>query len=813
LILADIILPLAVDGAYTYRLPETCEVNPQTGMRVLVPFGKKKIFTGIITRIYSQSVSDSVIEYKEIFCFLEPYPIVTSIQLRLWTWISSYYMCSIGEVMKAALPSALKLESETRVRRNPDFIAEKALTRLPAAIYDLLSETKPLSLSEIAKRLDVRSALPAVNALLEMGAVYIEENVADKYVARTKHFILLGNLPAMEEMNEGKILPPKQRHLLQFFLSLEKEKVERTELLHQSGTSLAVLKGLVQKGFLLDIEEAVDRLNSNAQPTRIAFPLNEEQQRAVSEIRACWQTTPTVLLHGVTSSGKTEVYIHLIQEQIRQGKQVLYLVPEIALTTQLTDRLQQVFGSRLGVYHSRFSDRERVEIYRDVLLSDKYNVIIGVRSSLFLPFRNLGLIIVDEEHDASYKQQDPAPRYHARAVAVMSASFFQAKTLLGTATPAIETYHNALSGKYGLVEMKTRYAGVSLPSIHLLDLRKEYKKKRMQGHFSDILVFRIREQLAKGKQVILFQNRRGYNSYLECPECGYVPKCVNCDISLTEHRSAAGLPARLVCHYCGYSIPVPSVCPHCGQGKMSDRGFGTEMLEEEAKALFPEARIARMDTDTTRTKSGHEKLISRFADHEIDILIGTQMVTKGLHFNDVSLVAVMKADAILNQPDFRAYERGFQMLEQVSGRAGRSGEMGHVILQTSDYDNPVFTYLQQHNYEAMYVDQIQQREQFHYPPFHRIISIAIRHRESSRLETASRSLHERLSRIFGHRCSDVIVPVVSRVQNLYVRQIVLKIESTASYGKAKEMLVAEIREVLSLPSCKGAIITSDVDPV
>lgn len=808
MLLIDIILPLAVDGAYTYRLPDTCNVNPQIGMRVLVPLGKKKIYTGIIYRIHSDAPAAADIEYKEILCFLEDYPLVTPNQLRLWEWIAAYYMCSLGEVMKAALPSALKLESETRVLKNPDFVAAEALPRLPGAILDLLQDGRPMDLADIAKALDIRSALPAINALLDMGAVQIEENVAGKYTPKMRHVVSLLNCPPTDGPEAVK-LSPKQQHLLQVFLSMETEKVDRTELLTLSGESKAVLDALVKKGILLDEKEETSRLKPQAEATRMAFPLNDEQQRAFLEIKQRWEQTPTVLLHGVTSSGKTEVYIHLIQDAICRGQKVLYLVPEIALTTQLTDRLSRVFGDRLGVYHSKFSDQERVEIYRNVLFGDRYDVVIGVRSSLFLPFSRLGLIIMDEEHDASYKQQDPAPRYHARSAAIMLASFFGAKTLLGTATPAVETYYNALQGKFGLVEMKQRYAGLALPAIHLLDLKKQYKRKEMDGHFSDPLVFRMREQLEAGKQIIVFQNRRGYNSYLECPDCGCVPKCVNCDVSLTEHRHNG----TLVCHYCGYTIFAPKQCPDCGRGPLQDRGFGTEMIEDELHRIFPDARVARMDLDTTRTKNGHQQIINAFANHEVDILIGTQMVTKGLHFNDVSLVAVLKADALLNQPDFRAYERAYQMLEQVSGRAGRAGTEGHVIIQTSDFDNPLFSYLQLHDYEQMYADQIQQRQLFRYPPFHRLISLTVRHREVSRLDTAARSLQERLRYVFGNRCSEVIVPVVSRVQNLFVRQLMLKIEAGASMQKAEEMLRNEIRYVQSLPQCKGVSIVPDVDPM
>lgn len=669
----DVILPLAVEGSFTYLLPASeKEPEVQVGQRVVVPLGKKKEVMGVVETVREAREDEEVGVLREVLRFPEEGPLVTAEQMQLWQWIARYYMCSLGEVMRAALPNSLRQEKESRRRKTPDGIGEK----------------------------------------------------------------------------------------------------------------------------------------------QTANALNEEQTRAVEEIYQAWEKTPTVLLFGVTSSGKTEVYIHLAEETIRKGKKVLYLVPEIALTTQLTDRLRRVFGERLGVYHSRFTDRERETIYKNVLAGDRYDVVLGVRSSLFLPFRDLGLIIVDEEHDTSYKQQDPAPRYHARTVALMLGSIWSARTLLGTATPSVETYYNALQGKYGLVEMKRRYAGLALPAIHLLDLQRAYKQKKMEGHLSLPLVVHMREQLEASKQVLLFQNRRGYNSFIECPECGYVPKCVNCDISLTEHKPVAeGLPSRLVCHYCGYSIPAPSVCPECGKGEPVDRGFGTEKIEEEAKTLFPEARIARMDTDTTHAKDAHEKLIRRFADHEIDILVGTQMITKGLHFKDVSLVAVLKADAMLNQPDFRAQERAYQMLEQVSGRAGRAGTEGHVILQTSDIDNPLFKHLQRHDYEAMYAEQIEERKSFRYPPFYRIIGMTLRHREQSRLEAASRTLHDRLKQVFGTRCSEVIVPAVGRVQNLYIRQLTLKIEASASYAKAKEMLEAELRYVKGLGPCKGTLITLDVDPM
>lgn len=724
---------------YTYRLPADCSVNPQLGLRVLVPLGQKKIYTGIIARVYSAPTETGTpaFEYKEVFCFLEDYPLVTPSQIRFWQWLASYYMCTQGEVMRAALPAALKPESETRITLNMDFEAAGQLPKLQQRILDLLLDGKPKSIDEIGKKLDVRTLLPSVNALLDLNAISIEE----------------------------KVHVPKRKK--------KKDPI------------------------------------AEAQPAEGAHPLNEQQQRALAEVHAAFENHATTLLYGVTSSGKTEVYIHLIQEAIDRGEQVLYLVPEIALTTQLTERLRRVFGNRLGVYHSRLTDRERVDLYKKVLQQQEVDVIIGVRSALFLPFQQLGLVIVDEEHDASYKQQDPAPRYHARSAAIILANLFGAKTLLGTATPAIETYHNALTGKFGLVRMTERYKGLSLPEINVIDLQEKYRHKEMTGHFSDPLHDAMHSELENGKQVILFQNRRGYSNYVECKQCAYIPKCVNCDVSLTEHRFSH----TLVCHYCGYTIPIPNVCPACQEvGTMADRGFGTEKIEEEVQQQFPAARVARMDQDTTRNKNSHQKLIESFAAHQVDVLIGTQMVTKGLHFNDVKLVAVLRADAMLHQPDFRATERAYQMLEQVAGRAGRNEAGGRVILQTTDPTHPIFTWLQHHDYEAVYTDQIQEREAFHYPPFYRLITLTLKHREMSRLEAAARTLHDRLVMIFGSRCSGIIIPNIAKIQNQYARQIVLRIEATANFAKAKELLAAELAYVPTIPACKGTAIVPDVDP-
>lgn len=537
--------------------------------------------------------------------------------------------------------------------------------------------------------------------------------------------------------------------------------------------------------------------------------LNAPQQLALQQIRGQWLGHEVVLLHGVTSSGKTEIYTHLIDEMLRAGKNVLYLVPEIALTTQLTSRLAAHFGGQLVVYHSRITDAQRMEIYRSLTLPNgQPSLLLGARSAVFLPLSNLGLVIIDEEHEPSYKQQDPAPRYHARSVAIMAAHTEHAKVLLGTATPAVETYYNALQGKYGLVTLSERYQGLALPAIHLINLQQQYRRKEMYDHFSDPLVDKIREELAKHKQVILFQNRRGYAPFVQCTHCGQPPRCPNCDVSLTVHLT----PRQLVCHYCGYTTPLPSTCPDCG-GEMKMHGFGTERIEEEAAKLFPQARVARMDLDTTRRKDDYQHIIDSFARHEVDILIGTQMVTKGLHFDDVSLVAVLNADQMVAQPDFRSAERAFQLLEQVAGRAGRKGTEGQVYIQTFDPENAVYRQVQQHDYLSLYHHEIKERKDFKYPPFHRLIEVTVRHSDSAKTEAAAYVLQQLLSQCFGHRCSVVLLPAVQRVNRYYIRNIRLRVETEASFMLAKQRVMQQIEYVRSLPNLKSIQILLNVDPL
>ena len=781
--LFDIILPLAIADVYTYNIPNTllpianCQ-SPIIGCRVLVPLGKKSII-GIIYRKHEGELPENV-KVRDILQIVDGTPIVTPQQLQLWEWLSSYYMCTLGEVMAAALPSEI--------------------------IDDNFSA--------------------ATTQYIQLSPAYIATGAQEQ---------LLG------ELKRAK----KQEQLVRDFLHLAQNyQVERRVLLEQSGVSGAILRTLIDKGIFLEEERPISRLRQYTGNTQTPHTLDNQQSRAITEIRDSWKEKNVTLLHGVTSSGKTEVYIHLIDEVLKQGKQVLYLVPEIALTTQLTDRLQAVFGDKLVVYHSRFSNAERVEIYNEVQCSStevqhssklsskektilnnierealnyaeqvdtpktRGRLILGARSAIFLPFSDLGLIIVDEEHEPSYKQQDPAPRYHARSAAIMMAQWYGAKVLLGTATPSIESYYNALSGKYGLVEMKERFQGLQLPRITMIDLQRQYHRKEMYGHFADPLVDRIREELAKGKQVILFQNRRGYAPFLQCPNCGEVPKCPNCDVSMTYHKANH----TLVCHCCGHSATAPNHCPKC-KTEYRTQGFGTERLEEEIHGLFPNARVARMDLDSTRKKDAYQTIIDQFAKHEVDILIGTQMVTKGLHFNDVSLVAVLQADSLLNQPNFRSYEQAFQMLEQVSGRAGRTGSQGEVMIQTFDPKNSLYQHLIEHDYQGLFAEQIAERQAFAFPPFHRMIMLTLKHRDMGRLEAASGLLQQRLQQVFGARISGVIMPSIARTQNMHVRQIRLTIEANANIARAKEMVREQIKLVMQHATSKGTIIQPDVDPM
>ncbi len=734
--LVDIVLPLAIHDVYTYRVPASLPF-PAAGVRVLVPLGNKSI-TGIALRAHTAPLPPEI-RLRDISTVLDETPIVTAEQLALWQWIASYYMCTIGEVLAAALPAGI---------------------------------------------------------------------IDDNYTARTATYISLRDLDT-KAVRRSLSRAPKQLRVFETYLRLQQQTplVERRLLIEESGESTAIVRALTERGVFDETEQNISRLQVYTGAIEPIHPLSPAQSQAAADIRTAWQSHGVCLLFGVTSSGKTEVYIHLIEEQLQQGKQVLYLVPEIALTTQLTDRLRSVFGDRLLVYHSRFSDAERVEIYHALREADSPRVVIGARSAIFLPFHRLGLIIVDEEHESSYKQTEPAPRYHARSTAIVLGQQFGAKVLLGSATPAVESYYNATTGKYGLATLTERYAGLQLPRIRIVDLYRQYHRKEMYDHFSDPLVERIHEELTKHKQVILFRNRRGYAPLLQCPQCGQTPRCPNCDVPLTLHKQAH----TLSCHYCGYSTPAPACCPSCG-GEMRLQGFGTERIEDEVENLFPEARVLRMDLDTTRNKTAYQDIINAFSRHEADILVGTQMVSKGLHFDDVSLVAVLNADNLFNQPDFRSYEHAFQLLEQVAGRAGRKGAQGEVFIQTFSPDHPVLHYLLQHDYTGLFRSQIEERRLFKYPPFQRLVSLTLRHRNQHRLEASAALLQRQLRAVFGERVSEVIVPSIPRVNNQYIRLLRLRIETTASVQQAKRLLSGQIAYVLSQPDGKGLVVLPDVDP-
>ncbi|HEY5593037.1 MAG TPA: primosomal protein N' [Paludibacter sp.] len=815
----DVILPLPLANTFTYSVPEEWAEQVRMGMRVVVPFGKKKMYTAVIYLVHS--VTPTIYEAKDILCLLDNEPILRRPQMKFWEWISSYYQAFLGDVYQAAVPAGLKLESETQVRINPDYEAESLLSEKEGKVLDALSDGKAISVSELNKITEMRDTMPTLKQLLEKSAVEISEELTEKFRAKTDSFVRLTDETAKED-NLRKLFDDlsrakKQLDVLMMYIDLSKcltpakqREVSKKELLDRTGVSAAVLNGLVERGAMEIYVKEIGRLDMSEIQISEQYTLNDYQQEAYQEIEKQFLEKQVVLLHGVTSSGKTELYIQLINKVLAEGKQVLYLVPEIALTTQLTSRLKRVFGRRLGVYHSKFSDAERVEIWNNVLNDKTYDVIIGVRSSIFLPFRQLGLIIVDEEHESSYKQYDPAPRYHARNAAIMLASMHGAKTLLGTATPAVETYYNALTGKFGLVELNQRHEEMAMPEILVVDSKESYRKKEMESHFTPLLLEKIAKALQNHEQVILFQNRRGYAPYIECKACAYVPHCKNCDVSLTVHK----VFNTLTCHYCGYTEPIPNICPACDTpGTLSTKGFGTEKIEDEIKLIFPDARVSRMDLDTTRSKKSYEKIITDFEQQKVDILIGTQMVSKGLDFERVSLVGILNADNMLNFPDFRAHERAYQLMAQVSGRAGRKNKRGTVVLQTSSPEHPIIGQVIRNDYKAMYITQSDERKLFKYPPYYRMIQIVLRHRDPNVLNKAANRMAADLRAVFGARVLGPNVPTVSRIQNLYIKHILLKFEVEASPERAKELLRQITNQIIAEPQFKALWVNLDVDPM
>ncbi|MFK2114807.1 primosomal protein N' [Bacteroides fragilis] len=814
----DVILPLPLPRCFTYSLPDEGAEEVQIGCRVVVPFGRKKYYTAIVRNVHHYAPTEY--EVKEISTVLDTSPILLPGQFRFWEWLADYYLCTQGDVYKAALPSGLKLESETIVEYNPDFEADAPLSEREQLVLDLLAKEPEQCVTKLEKESGLKNILTVIKSLLDKEALFVKEELRRTYKPKTEARVRLA-ADASGEENLRRIFDeleraPKQLALLMKYVELSgvlgdgaSKEVSKKELLQRASASPAIFNGLVEKQIFEVYYQEIGRLNRLVGKTVELNVLNEHQQRAYHEIMQSFQEKNVCLLHGVTSSGKTEVYIHLIEETLRQGRQVLYLLPEIALTTQITERLKRVFGSRLGIYHSKFPDAERIEIWQKQLTEEGYDIILGVRSSVFLPFRNLGLVIVDEEHENTYKQQDPAPRYHARNAAIVLASMYGAKTLLGTATPSVETWQNATTGKFGWVELKERYKEIQLPEIIPVDIKELHRKKRMTGQFSPLLLQYVREALDNKQQVILFQNRRGFAPMIECRTCGWVPKCKNCDVSLTYHKGIN----QLTCHYCGYTYQLPRSCPACEGVELMHRGFGTEKIEDDVKLIFPEASVARMDLDTTRTRSAYEKIIADFEQGKTDILIGTQMVSKGLDFDHVSVVGILNADTMLNYPDFRSYERAFQLMAQVAGRAGRKNKRGRVVLQTKSIDHPIIRQVMTNDYEDMVAGQLAERQMFHYPPYYRMVYVYLKNRNETLLDVMAHTMAEKLRALFGNRILGPDKPPVARIQTLFIRKIVVKIEQNASMSRARELLLRVQREMIEDERFKSLIVYYDVDPM
>lgn len=815
----DVIVPLPVAGQYTYSVPADLEDKVKAGCRIVVPFGSKKFYTAIVTSVHQNA--PETYETKDLVEVLDTSPVLLKRQYDFWKWLADYYLCTLGDVYKAALPSGMKLESETLVVSNPEFEADKPLPEKEQRILDLLSDDSEQCITQLEKASGIKNLLPVIKSLLEKEAIRVKEELKRSYKPRVEVRVRLTEGMQAEEivhrLFDTLARAPKQLALLMKYIELsgwsgEKKnpkEVSRKALLDATGATNSVFNGLVEKHIFETYTFEIGRLSEGPVEIVGLNPLSMAQQRAYTEILAHFHQKNVCLLHGVTASGKTEIYIHLIQQAIQAGKQVLYLLPEIALTTQITERLRRVFGNRLGIYHSKFPDAERVEIWRKQLTDQDYDVILGVRSSVFLPFRRLGLVIVDEEHENTYKQQEPAPRYHARNAAIMLASMFGAKTLLGTATPSIETYYNAVNGKYGWVQLTERHQQIQLPHIEVVDIKELVRKKRMTAQFSPLLLQKIREALDQKEQVILFQNRRGFAPMIECRTCGWVPKCKNCDVSLTYHK---GLN-QLTCHYCGYTYQVPKSCPACGGVELMNRGFGTEKIEDDIKLIFPEARVARMDLDTTRTRTAYERIIADFEEGKTDILIGTQMVSKGLDFDRVSVVGILNADSMLNYPDFRSYERAFQLMAQVAGRAGRKNKQGLVVLQTKSPDLPLIHQVVANDYSGLYQTQIDERRLFKYPPFYRLIYVYLKHRKEGVLEQAADLMAGYLRNGLGDRVLGPDRPPVSRIQTLFIRKIVVKIEQQASMSKVREYLQQVQRAIIEDERFRSLLVYYDVDPM
>lgn len=809
----EVVLPLAVAKTFTYQVSEAEFNYIQIGMRVAVPFGKTKIYTALV--LDKNNTPPQLYEAKEIHQILDDKPVINLFQIEHWKWIASYYMCSLGEVFRSALPSGYILESETIIstKQNHD-IPNEELKDDEYLILEALKSQSSITIQEVIKILGKKTVFPVINKLLAKGALVLEEEISEQYKPKLVRYIKLQD----EFLQQDKLAEllallsnaKKQRELVLHYFQLqakEKGPISVKKLVELSGCSATIVKSLVDKSIFEEYYLVKDRVAFEKEDNS-EFTLSEAQQNAFESIKTNLEEFDVNLLHGVTASGKTEIYIKLLEEYVEVGKQVLFLLPEIALTTQLVQRLTAYFGNEVAVFHSKYSNNERIEVWNQVLEnSPKAKVVIGVRSALFLPFSNLGCIIVDEEHEQTYKQTDPAPRYHARDAAIVLARQHNAKVLLGSATPSLETYYNVQSKKYGLTELNIRYGNVVLPEIELIDIKDKYFRKKMTGHFSDVLLEGITETIANGEQVILFQNRRGFSPYVECITCGHVPHCPSCDVSLTYYK----FKNQLRCHYCGYSIANPTHCHTCQSVDLTTKGFGTEQIEMELKAIFPDKNIGRMDQDTTRGKFGFEKIIDSFKNREIDVLVGTQMLAKGLDFDNVTMVGILNADNLLNQPNFRAYERAFQMIMQVSGRAGRSEKQGKVLIQTY---NPYHNTIQQvlsNDYLGMYKEQIYERKNFKYPPFFRLIKLTLKHRDFDRLKEGSLWFYNVLVQSLPIPVLGPEEPAINRIRNEYIRTIMIKIPTTAHLGNTKAIITKMRNSFEAIPQYRSIRVTINVD--
>lgn len=816
----EIILPLPLHGTFTYRIQNDFRETVVPGSRVVVSFGKKKIYTGIVLHLHNDSPTDY--QPKELIDVLDEKPIVNEHQLKFFKWMTRYYMCALGDVINAALPAALKLSSESFVALNPE-VNPDDLT-IDQRAYELLRSLKgtDLVMKDVAEILGLKQPQRVLKTLSEMGLIDLFEKVKDKYQPKKIKRIKLADEFTDESMLEGLLneleAKNKQQDVLLAYLrnvpvlddpANNNRGLQKSTLLSDD-ISPSSLKTLIKNGILIEWEEVVSRLPSDKTNIFNKITLSQVQEHCRREIIRSFEEKNTVLLHGITGSGKTEIFIGLIKEQVDQGKQVLYLLPEIALTTQIIARLHRIFGNSFGVYHSRYSDNERVEVWQKVLRKE-YQFVVGVRSAVFLPFTDLGLIIVDEEHEPSYKQFEPAPRYHARDSAIYLSTIHDAKVLLGTATPSLETYQNALDGKYGLVELTSRFGEAYHPKMAFANVQRERKQRKLKGNFTSVLVEAIQESLDKKEQVILFQNRRGYASYITCDNCSTIPKCPNCSVSLTYHQ----FNNKLVCHYCGYNQSMYSDCINCGSTELRNVGFGTEELEEELKILFPQAIIQRMDLDTTRSKYGYQRIIEEFEEGNIDILVGTQMVSKGLDFDRVNLVGIFDTDRMIHFPDFRSHERAYHLITQVSGRAGRKSKNGKVIVQTNDPDQELLQRARNDNYQSFFQWEIMEREHFHYPPFTRLINIIFKHREKNVSFQAANFFASDIRKNLGNqRMIGPVEPLIGKIRNMYLHEITLKIEKQGiNLPAVKEYLRSVEQMMKQMPAFKSVGVVFDVDPI